>query len=150
MRSTRVVVVDDSAEMGETLARYLAGHAFDVDTCQHGGDAVARVAQGGVDAVLTDLRMPGTDGMDVLAGVKAADPGVPVIIMTAFGAVDSAVEAMQRGAFHYITNPSSWRWSGCCLSAPLRSAGWPRKTRRCGRNWKNTPDWVAWWAGAAP
>ena len=105
MRSTRVVVVDDSAEMGETLARYLAGHAFDVDTCQHGGDAVARVAQGGVDAVLTDLRMPGTDGMDVLAGVKAADPGVPVIIMTAFGAVDSAVEAMQRGAFHYITKP---------------------------------------------
>ena len=55
--------------------------------------------------VITDLRMKNVDGLDVLSGIKRADPTVPVIIMTAFGAIDSAVEAMRRGAFHYVTKP---------------------------------------------
>ena len=55
--------------------------------------------------MVTDLRMKGADGLEVLSRIKQLDPAVPVIIMTAFGAIDSAVEAMRRGAFHYITKP---------------------------------------------
>ncbi|MEA2698692.1 MAG: two-component system, NtrC family, response regulator HydG, partial [Myxococcales bacterium] len=57
------------------------------------------------DVVVTDLRMKSVDGLDVLDAVKRADPSVPVVIMTAFGAIESAVEAMRRGAFHYVTKP---------------------------------------------
>jgi two-component system response regulator HydG len=57
------------------------------------------------DVVVTDLRMSRMDGLEVLTGIKRIDPGAPVVIMTAFGAIESAVEAMRRGAFHYITKP---------------------------------------------
>ena len=57
------------------------------------------------DLVITDLRMSGVDGLDVVDAARAADPELPVIVMTAFGGIDSAIEAMRRGAWHYVTKP---------------------------------------------
>ncbi len=101
----RILVVDDHHEMVELLAAKLGDEGFEVDVATGGRRAVEMVRDGLPDVVVTDLRMEEVDGMDVLEQVHAIDPLVPVIIMTAFGAVDSAIEAMKRGAFHYIPKP---------------------------------------------
>jgi two-component system response regulator HydG len=105
MRRPRALIVDDVVDMAETVANELAAAHFDTEVVGSGAAALERFAQDPADVVITDLRMKNVDGLDVLGGVKRADPTVPVIIMTAFGAIDSAVEAMRRGAFHYVTKP---------------------------------------------
>src|SRR3954466_8541400 len=99
MRRLRALIVDDVLDMAETIARELEAASFDVEVAGSGAAALERFAREPADVVITDLRMKSVDGLDVLAAVKRADPTVPVIIMTAFGAIETAVEAMRRGAF---------------------------------------------------
>jgi two-component system, NtrC family, response regulator HydG len=103
--SPSVLVVDDSAEMVATLSRYLGDHGWSVQTALGGGEALEIFEAEPTDVVLTDLRMKGTDGIDVLDGIRRADERTPVVLMTAFGTVESAVDAIQRGAYHYVTKP---------------------------------------------
>ena len=105
MRKLRALVVDDVIDMAETIANDLEAAGFEAEVTDSGQAAIDRFAADPTDVVITDLRMRGIDGLDVLDGVKRTDPSVPVVIMTAFGAIDTAVEAMRRGAFHYITKP---------------------------------------------
>jgi two-component system response regulator HydG len=105
MRKLRALIVDDVVDMAQTIANELGAADFEAEVVDSGALALERFTREPVDVVITDLRMKSVDGLDVLSGVKRADPTVPVIIMTGFGAIDSAVEAMQRGAFHYITKP---------------------------------------------
>jgi len=100
-----VLVVDDSPEMVATLSRYLTDHGWKVSAAVGGEEALDAFGREPVDVVLTDLRMRGMDGIDVLEGVRRLDAGLPVVLMTAFGSVESAVEAIQRGAYHYVTKP---------------------------------------------
>jgi two-component system response regulator HydG len=104
-RRGRVLIVDDVVDMAETIANDLQQLGFDTEVTGSGGAALQLFAADPTDVVITDLRMKDVDGMDVLEAVRRVDPGVPVVIMTAFGDVESAVEAMQRGAFHYVTKP---------------------------------------------
>jgi two-component system, NtrC family, response regulator HydG len=101
----RVLVVDDHVEMGRLLADHLTDEGYTVDVATSGAQALELVRGRVLDLVLCDLRMEKVDGFDVLAAVKGVDPGLPVLIMTAFGGVESAVEAMKRGAAHYFTKP---------------------------------------------
>ncbi len=101
----RILIVDDSAEMARTLADGLSDHGYDPIAVSSGTEAIARLELGGIDAVVTDLRMPNVDGLAVLDASRRLDPGRPVIVMTAFSAVDSAVESIRRGAQHYLTKP---------------------------------------------
>jgi len=96
----RVIIVDDSRDLAETIADGLADHGFDATAFHRGADAIAAAKAGKADVVVTDLRMPEVDGLEVLRAVD-----VPVIVMTAYGAIDSAVESIRRGAFHYLTKP---------------------------------------------
>jgi two-component system response regulator HydG len=105
MNKPRVLVVDDVRDMAETVARYLINHGFEAEVVTGGAEAVERFNSNPADAVLTDLRMNALDGMDVLDAIRRTAPAVPVVIMTAFGAIDSAIEAMRRGAYHYVTKP---------------------------------------------
>jgi two-component system response regulator HydG len=105
MRKLRALVVDDVADMAQTIANDLEAVGFETDVAGGGSAALERFARDPSDVVVTDLRMKSLDGMDVLDGVHRIDPSVPVIIMTAFGAIETAVEAMRRGAFHYVTKP---------------------------------------------
>jgi two-component system response regulator HydG len=105
MSNSRVLVVDDNLEMAQSICDNLARHGFDAEAVSSGTGAIARFGEAPFDAVLTDLRMADADGLEVLDAVKKADPEVPVIIMTAFGAIESAVEAIQRGAYHYVAKP---------------------------------------------
>jgi len=105
MRKTRVLVVDDVVDMAETVAMDLETAGFETAVADNGSTAVAMFQKDPADVVVTDLRMKNVDGLDVLDGVKRIDPEVPVVLMTAFGGVESAVEAMRRGAYHYVTKP---------------------------------------------
>ncbi|ATB34825.1 DNA-binding response regulator [Cystobacter fuscus] len=101
----RVLVVDDHVEMARLLADALSDAGYTVDVATSGREALAAVRGRVLDAVVCDLRMEQVDGFDVLAAVREADPTLPVLIMTAFGGVENAVEAMRRGAAHYFTKP---------------------------------------------
>jgi two-component system response regulator HydG len=105
LRKGSVLVVDDNAEMVATLSRYLGDHGWDVRTALGGAEAIELFSRDPTDVVLTDLRMKGVDGIDVLEEVRRADEKTPVVLMTAFGSVESAVDAIKRGAYDYVTKP---------------------------------------------
>ncbi|HXJ22431.1 MAG TPA: sigma-54 dependent transcriptional regulator [Polyangia bacterium] len=101
----RVLIVDDHAEMARTTADGLAEHGYDTVVASGGQEAIERLSSESLDAVITDLRMPGVDGLAVLAASRRIDPQRPVIVMTAYSAIDSAVESIRQGAYHYLTKP---------------------------------------------
>jgi len=101
----RVLVIDDHIEMARLLADEFADAGYHATCAASGAEGLAAMSGEAIDLVLTDLRMKDMDGLDVLRAVRSVDPGIPVIIMTAFGSVDSAVEAIRQGAFHYVTKP---------------------------------------------
>jgi len=105
MSKGKVLVIDDAKEMASAVVEYLQRSGFEAEGVDSGEEALKRFKASPADVVLTDLRMKGLDGMDVLAGIHGIDADVPVVIMTAFGAVDSAVDAIRRGAYHYVTKP---------------------------------------------
>ena len=105
MPKGRVLVIDDAIEMSRAIAEFLQRSDFEAEAVDSGAAGLERFRAAPADAVLTDLRMTGVDGMDVLQAIHEIDPDVPVIIMTAFGAIESAVESIQRGAFHYVAKP---------------------------------------------
>jgi two-component system response regulator HydG len=104
-RGARILVVDDHAAMGRLLADQLGEEGYVVERAEGGLEALRRVRAELPDLVLTDLRMEDVDGFDVLRGVHEVDPDLPVLVMTAFGAIETAVEAIKRGAYHYLTKP---------------------------------------------
>jgi two-component system response regulator HydG len=101
----RILVVDDKLALAETLADGLGDRGYTARAAGSGRDALAAVTAGEVDLLVTDLRMPDLDGLALLDAARAAGADVPVIVMTAYGAVDSAVESIRKGAFHYLTKP---------------------------------------------
>ena len=104
-RSQRILVVDDHVEMARMLEEPLADDGFEVTVAGGGKEALAKIKGGMFDLVITDLRMEEVDGLDVLDAARAEDPSMPVILMTAFGGIDTAIEAIKRGAYHYVTKP---------------------------------------------
>jgi two-component system response regulator HydG len=107
MNSThaRILVADDSLEMARTIADGLADRGYDTIAVPGGGEAVARLATESIDAVVTDVQMSGVDGLEVLAASRRSDPHRPVIVMTAYSALDGAIESIRRGAAYYLTKP---------------------------------------------
>ena len=101
----RVLVVDDHAELAETIADGLSDMGYDAVAVSSSRIAAERLAEPGWDALVTDLRMPEVDGLGLLAVSRRADPARPVIVMTAYSAVDSAIESIRKGAYHYVTKP---------------------------------------------
>ena len=101
----RILVVDDQRNMRATLAITLGEAGYDVDLAEDGDVACEKIASESYDLVLTDLRMGGTDGMDVLRFAKERSPSTEVIVMTAYGSIEGAVEAMRQGAHDYVEKP---------------------------------------------
>jgi two-component system response regulator HydG len=101
----KILIVDDQRNMRTTLAMMLRGAGYEVDEAVDGEEGTGRGATGAYDVVLTDLRMGTKDGIDVLRSTKDAHPLTEVIVMTAYGTIESAVEAMRVGAYDYIQKP---------------------------------------------
>lgn len=100
-----VLIVDDEASMRLTLSMLLRGEGFRVAEAGGAAEALRRIEREGFDVVVTDLRMEGEDGVEVLKAVKELSPASEVIILTAYGTIRSAVEAVKLGAYHYLTKP---------------------------------------------
>ncbi len=103
----RVLVVDDDPGMRDGMAMSLKRAGFVTEQARSGEDALRMTRPGAFDAVVTDLRMTGMDGLQLTARLKALDTGLPVLLVTAFGSLDTAREAMRLGAFDYLSKPFS-------------------------------------------
>ena len=101
----RVLVVDDERSMRELLVIMLTKEGYDVVTADSRASAAKALARGPVDMVITDVRLPDGDGIEILRHVKAAAPETAVVVMTAYGSTESAVGAMKLGAHDYLTKP---------------------------------------------
>jgi DNA-binding NtrC family response regulator len=105
-RSKRsVLVVDDDKAMRDMVVAMLEDQGHDAEGSASADAAVERLRGYDFDAVISDIRMPGRSGIEMLGEIRQIRPDTPVIMMTAFGSIDSAVEAMQAGAFDYVTKP---------------------------------------------
>src|SRR5512134_2953805 len=101
----RILVADDHDSLRRGIVRALAEARHEVDEAPNGNVAIEKLHEGQYDVVLSDLKMGGSDGMDVLRTAKALHPTTAVILMTAFGSIHTAVEAMKIGAFDYVQKP---------------------------------------------
>ena len=100
-----MLVVEDDAAMLELLREALDEDGYDVAVASGGRAGVERVKAGGIDLVVSDVKMPDLDGLDMLREIKAVEPSPYVITITAFGSIDTAIRAVKLGAFDYITKP---------------------------------------------
>jgi len=108
LKDARVLVVEDGDALRRGIARALEEAGARVDVAARGEEAVLQLSDPAVqsyDAVVTDLRLPGAGGLEVLDAAKAREPRTAVLLMTAYGSVETAVEAMRRGAFDFIQKP---------------------------------------------
>jgi DNA-binding NtrC family response regulator len=105
MEGRSVLVVDDDRAMREMLVSLLQEHGYRAESEGSADAALRRLAEQEFDIVLSDVRMPGKSGVEMVGDAKRLRPVSPVVLMTAFGSVDSAVEAMRAGAFDYVTKP---------------------------------------------
>ncbi|MGD8263917.1 MAG: sigma-54 dependent transcriptional regulator [Desulfobacterales bacterium] len=100
-----ILIVDDEKNYLRVLSAVLEDEGYEILTALSGQEALEIQKASDLDLVLTDMKMPGMDGIKLLENIKAIDPDLPVIMMTAHGTVDKAVEAMQKGAYSYILKP---------------------------------------------
>ena len=100
-----VLIIDDEEEIRESIELLLNSEGLSTDTAANGEQGLKKIAENSYDAVLLDLMLPGKSGMEVQKEIKLIDPTLPVIIITAIGAVETAVTATKEGSFDYITKP---------------------------------------------
>ena len=100
-----ILIVDDEKNYLLVLEALLVDAGYEVITCDNAREALEVTTSHDLDLVITDMRMPGVDGMEFLAQLRGLQPEIPVIMMTAYATVEKAVEAMKRGAFDYVTKP---------------------------------------------
>jgi DNA-binding NtrC family response regulator len=101
----RIAVIDDEPIVGREVKRGLSREPYDVEVFGDGESALKRFTETEFDVLLCDLNLPGMSGLEILKSVRARYPRSEVILITAYGSVDSAIEAIRAGAFHYVTKP---------------------------------------------
>ncbi|RPH81921.1 MAG: sigma-54-dependent Fis family transcriptional regulator [Nitrospiraceae bacterium] len=105
MRPSRVMVVDDDAETLALLHEIVAKEGFEVETAEDAETALRRLEEWQPELVITDIHMPGMDGLALLAAVREKEPDIPVVLLTAYGSLKTAVDAIKAGAFDYLSKP---------------------------------------------
>ena len=101
----KILVVDDEKSMREILDIFLKSEGYDVSTAENGAKAIENARKEIIDLIITDMKMPGLSGLELLKEIKEISPDTAVVIITAFGTMASAVEAMKLGAYDYIQKP---------------------------------------------
>ncbi|HET7215392.1 MAG TPA: response regulator, partial [Terriglobia bacterium] len=102
---TRILIVDDEASAREVCVEALRGMGMKTGTAESGARALAELESVGADIVLSDVRMPGMDGIELLKVVRQKYPQTDVVIMTGYGTIQASVEAIKLGAYDYLTKP---------------------------------------------
>ena len=102
MEKKRILVIDDDEYIRESIKETLIRKGFELHSAENGRDALESFQKGSFDMVISDMKMPGMSGIELLEKIKKLDPDVPFLMITAHGAIESAVEAIKKGAFNYI------------------------------------------------
>lgn len=103
--SKSILVIDDEPVLQDVLGSLLKGNGFDCHQAMTASDGMRVLREEEIDVVLLDLMLPDRSGLDLLPEIKILDPHLPVVVITAYSSVESAIEAMRRGAFHYVPKP---------------------------------------------
>jgi len=101
----RIIVIDDEKRMCDSLEELLTGSGFDVITFQGSDQAALEIQDGNFDLIISDIKMPGLSGLDILRMARTVDPQALVILMTAYGSLETALEAINQGAYDYLLKP---------------------------------------------
>ncbi|MBQ3965921.1 MAG: sigma-54-dependent Fis family transcriptional regulator [Treponema sp.] len=120
MKST-ILVIDDEKNIREGLAADFEMDGYSVKVAANGQEGLDFLAKGDIDLVITDLRMPGISGEEVLRRVTTEMPGIPVIVLTGHGSIDAAVQAMRDGAYDFLTKPLNLDQLGMIVTRALES-----------------------------
>jgi DNA-binding NtrC family response regulator len=105
MSSTKIFIVDDELVMRKSLSGWLERDGYEVDTAESGEEAIEKLKKTRFDLLLVDIKMEGISGLDVLKHVRENDPDVAVVMITAYGSIPTAIEAMKNGAHDYLLKP---------------------------------------------
>jgi DNA-binding NtrC family response regulator len=126
----RVLVADDSFEMAQSVAEGLCDRGYDAIPVGSGHEASDLLVGSPFDALITDLRMPGIDGLALIARSRTLDPNRPVIAMTAHSSVDLALESLRQGAYYYLMKPFKQEELAIFLERALEQARMKRELRK--------------------
>src|SRR6266849_1192633 len=105
MKSPRILVIEDDTRSAQSLERLLKSQGYIVTLCHRGDEGFERASGEDFDVVITDFRLPGGDGLDVIRRLHAEKPRLPMVFLTATGTTETAIEATKHGAFQYILKP---------------------------------------------
>lgn len=122
-RSPRILIVDDEANVRQALRAALEGWGYDVDEAASGEEAISRLGNRRYDLLLLDLRMAGMDGVEVMERVRLNRPDLPIIILTGYATLESAIAAVRCGAADYLLKPVSIREIAWAVQRALRRSG---------------------------
>lgn len=103
--TNRILIVDDERTLAESLRRVLARDGYEIDLCFNAEEAIEKVGFAIYDLVITDIILPGIDGIELLKTLKSKQPDIIVIIITAYASIETSVEALRSGAYDYVTKP---------------------------------------------
>ena len=107
LRHERILVIEDDPGVGETVRMLLSAASYHVELVTRGAEGLLRAISGDFDLLVTDLRLPDQDGLSIIRGVREAGIDLPMILMTSFSSIDTAIEALRSGAIDYIIKPFS-------------------------------------------
>ena len=131
----RILIVDDEEMICSMFYRRLTREGYSCVTAQNGKEALCHFYKDSFSLIISDIKMPEMDGIELLKKVKAVHPGILMIMVTAYPEIDLALEAMRLGAYDF---QPIWNWSSSALKGPLRKRGWKMRWRSTIRIWK---DW---------
>ena len=118
-QSENIIIIDDERRMCDSLSALLSGNGYTVKTFQNSLEAVETIRDEKVDLVITDIKMPDMDGLEILNVVKEIDDGIPVILMTGYGSLDTAIEAISKGAYDYLLKPVEFTYLQLAVNRAL-------------------------------
>src|SRR5919108_481048 len=136
----RILIVDDEASIRLTLSALLQRNGYDVTSAENGEEAVALLERQMFDLLLVDLKMPGMDGMQVVAAARQRQPDIAIIVLTGHGSLDTAIEGLHQGVFDYLLKTTEPAQVIERVKAG-RAARWrsPRPSFGCSCVWPSTP-----------
>jgi DNA-binding NtrC family response regulator len=126
----RILIVDDEANARAALSEILHEEGYATETAADGFKALGKIEDFSPDVVLTDLKMPGLDGLGFMEKAKTASPQTVFVVMTAFGTISSAVAAMKNGAENYLTKPLDYEALRAVIDRAMEKARLVQETRR--------------------
>ncbi len=126
----RILVVDDEVQVVHIFQDLLTQQGYQVEACDNGDDAILKVTTGKFDLVLTDINLPGVDGLEVIRAAKAADKDTCVILITGYASTTTAIDALRQGAYDYITKPFDLWETAKAIERGLESRVLTQENRR--------------------